>query len=338
MINLLASLALLAQPPAAPEAGASVVVTQADESKFPEIALEFEVRRPDGSFLLDAPLESFRVTEYDEDRPILTFEPPIARNARATTLVLVVDRSGSMLQDDRLGTVKRAVASFLEGLPAGSRVAVIAFGSEVELICPFTADLAEARAAVDALRPAGATRFYDAVAAGLELIGDEPGRRAILALTDGEDTASALATLATDVDLGRRLGLPIHTVALGPEVETAAADLKQLAESTRGRFYPARASGDLSGIYEEIARRLRSSYGLTYRTARPLPDGTLRPVRVTFGTAANAPAGEAAIYIRGMVVPAAGWHRLFVALLAGLVALGWWNGRRRGVAGSTPGL
>ena len=79
-------------------------------------------------------------------------------------MVLVVDRSLSMEEEDRIGGLKRAVHSFLEKLPEGSRVAVIAFGSDVDRLCSFTTDRGQIKTAVDALEPAGATRFYDAVA------------------------------------------------------------------------------------------------------------------------------------------------------------------------------
>ena len=53
-----------------------VVVTGASESEFPEIAVHFEVQRPDGSFLLDATRDDFRVTEDGQDVPILRFQAP----------------------------------------------------------------------------------------------------------------------------------------------------------------------------------------------------------------------------------------------------------------------
>src|SRR5262249_39768925 len=101
---------------------ASVVVTAASDARFPEIAVEFEVRRPDGSFVLDAARDEFQVTEDGVAHPIVGFEAPVSRENRPTTVVLVVDRSGSMKLEDRIGGLKRAVASFLKGLPDGSRV------------------------------------------------------------------------------------------------------------------------------------------------------------------------------------------------------------------------
>jgi hypothetical protein len=75
-----------------------------------------------------------------------------------------------------------------------------------------------------------------------------------------------------------------------------------------------------------VARGLRESYGLTYRTARKLPDGTLRPVEVIYRHQ-TASSGKVDVFIRGMVVPASGWDRLFLGLvvaLGGLAGLPAW--------------
>jgi VWFA-related protein len=297
----------------------SVVVTGAGDARFPEIEVEFEVKRPDGSYLLDATRNDIRVTEYDREMPILRFQAPTGTEAMPTTVVLVVDRSLSMDEEDRIGGLKQAVATFLKGLPRGSRVAVVAFGSEVQRICPFTSDAKPVQDAVDALTPAGATRYYDAVADALEMLQKESGRRAVLALTDGEDTFSQSATLDSVIVAARRLGLPVHTLGLGSEDEIESEALRRLATGTRGQYYPARQADQLRSIYEQLAERLRSSYSLAYRTDRRLPDGTLRPVRVYYR--ASKKAGVATVFIPGMVVPAAGWSPLFLALVALLATL-----------------
>ena len=319
LILSLMAISVLADGPTAD--GPTVVVTQPDESKFPEITLYYEVKRPDGTFILDAKREEFRVTEDGKDRPILRFEAPMSTEARPTTVVLVVDRSGSMKRNDKIGGLKRAVATFLGGLPSGSRVAVIAFSDDIELICPFTTDPARVREAVDGLEAVGGTRYYDAVAEALELLGKEPGRRAILALTDGLDEGSRFATLPSAIGQARTLGLPVHTLGFGSHREIAVDDLRSLAGETRGQHYLARDADQLRKIYEEIAQRLGSSYSLAYQTDRKVPDGTLRPIRIFYAKATRA--GETAVFIRGMVVPAAGWSRLFLGLLALLVALSW---------------
>jgi VWFA-related protein len=297
-----------------------VIVTGASQQSFPKIAVQFEVKRPDGSFLVDAAKDDFRVSEEGREVNVVDFQAPRAKEAIATTIVLVVDRSLSMEEEDRIGGLKRAVASFLEKLPEGSKVAVIAFGSEVDRLCAFSTDRGQIKTAVDALQPAGATRFYDAVAVALEMLEREPGRRAVLALTDGEDTFSQSASLESVIGAARKLGLPVYTLGLGTEEEIESNDLRHLAVSTRGQYYPARSADQLRAIYEAIAERIGSSYTLFYESQRKLPDGTLRPVRISYRGSTRS-VGETAVFIPGMVVPAGGWPALFLLLAGGLTAL-----------------
>lgn len=297
----------------------SVTVTGTSQQEFPRIAVQFEVRRPDGSFLLDATRDDFRVTEEGKEVQILDYQAPQSREAIPTTIVLVVDRSLSMQEEDRMGSLKSAVSSFLDKLPEGSRVAVVAFGSEVARICPFTTNRERVRAAVDRLRPGGATRFYDAVAGALELLDHETGRRAVLALTDGEDTFSQSATLDSTIAAARKLGLPVYTLGLGTEEEIESGDLKRLASSTRGHYYPAQRADQLRSIYETIAARIGAGYTLVYQSDRHMPDGTLRPVQLFYRGSRKA--AETAVFIPGMVVPAGGWSPLFLFLIALLITM-----------------
>jgi Ca-activated chloride channel family protein len=317
MTGLWIALAIIAQAPAIDDAP-RVVVTQPDESKFPEITVYFEVRKPDGTFIRDARREDFRVTEGGQERPIEGFDSPITVRMKPTTIVLVVDRSGSMRQRGKIGGLKRAVRSFLEGLPEGSRVAVIAFGSDIELACPFTTDKERVREAIDAIEPVGSTRYFDAVREALRLLEPESGRRAVLALTDGQDTDSQSPITAPIAD-ARRLSIPVHTLGLGEGQEIDDEALDRLAEGTRGQSYRARDAEALKAIYLELAERLGSTYSLVYKTDRKIPDGTLRPIRIYY--AASKVAGETAVFIRGMVVPAPGWPRLFLLLMLTLGGL-----------------
>lgn len=309
--------------------GAVVIVRQVDETGFPEIALDFEVRNPDGSPVLDASEAEFQVSEYDQPVEILDFDAPTSREAVRTTVVLVVDHSRSMEAEDRIGALKESVRTFLGVMPEGSRVAVVAFSDEIRVICPFTSEVIRVQAAVDALQPMGGTRYYDAVVEAIELISGESGRRAVLSMTDGEDTFSQSADLESAIGAARRVGLPVYTLGLGTEDEIASDDLRRLASETRGQYFPARDASQLLAIYEEIATRLGELYRIVYRTGRTLPDGTLRPVSVSYRE--SAAVGRAEVFIRGMVVPAAGWPRLFLVLIGSLVALAIFPGwlRRR---------
>ena len=296
-----------------------VVVTGASQQSFPKIAVQFEVKRPDGSFLLDGAKDDFRVTEDGREVNVVEFQAPRATEAIATTVVLVVDRSLSMEEEDRIGGLKRAVASFLEKLPEGSKVAVIAFGSEVDRLCTFTTDRGQIKTAVDALQPAGATRFYDAVAVALEMLEQEPGRRAILALTDGEDTFSQSASLESVIGSRASSACPSTRSGWGPR-RRSKATISATWPSRPAVSTIRRSNADqLRAIYEAIAERIGSSYTLFYESERKLPDGTLRPVRISYRGSTRS-VGETAVFIPGMVVPAGGWPTLFLVLCGALVA------------------
>lgn len=321
--SLLALFALIATPAHSQEAPTepddlSVVVTGASQDDFPRIGVQFELRRGDGTFVRDARREDFRVTEEGVERPILEFQAPIATEQVPTTIVLVVDRSGSMNEEGRLPSLKAAVARFVEKMPQGSKVAVIAFSGQVELAQPFTTDRRRVRATVDELFADGPTLFYDAVAEAVDLLQEQRGRRAIIALTDGQDTHSD--TPPEEVAArARELGLPIYTLGFGDERQIAVAELRALAQATRAEYYPARRSEELRKVYEAIAERIGAGYSLAYQSDRRIPDGTLRPVEVFYKPSRKA--GTTAVFIPGMVVPAGGWSPLFLALAAGLAAL-----------------
>jgi Ca-activated chloride channel homolog len=117
-----------------------------------------------------------------------------------------------------------------------------------------------------------------------------------------------------------RIGLPVYTLGLGSEEEIESKELRRLAISTRGQYYPARNADQLRAIYEQIAERLNSSYTLMYQSDRKIADGTLRPVRIVY-RASSKSAGETAVFIPGMVVPSRGWSPLFLGLLGVLSAL-----------------
>ncbi|WP_337174751.1 VWA domain-containing protein [Paludisphaera sp.] len=293
-------------------------MTGTSQDDFPRIGVQFELRREDGTFVRDAKREDFRVTEEGSERPILEFQAPVATEEVPTTIVLVVDRSGSMNVEERLESLKGAVARFVERMPRGSKVAVVSFSAQVELAQPFTTDRRKIRATVDELFADGPTRFHDAVAEAVDLLAKQRGRRAIIALTDGQDTHSTTA-LEDVAARARELGLPIYTLGLGDEREIAVAELKALARATRAEYYPARKSEELRKVYEAIAERIGAGYSLAYQSDRRIPDGTLRPVEVFYKPSRKA--GTTAVFIPGMVVPAGGWSPLFLALAAGLAAL-----------------
>jgi hypothetical protein len=94
------------------------------------------------------------------------------------------------------------------------------------------------------------------------------GRRALILLSDGDDTASSLE-YRDAVEYARRSGVSIYTIGLG----VGGLNIKVKNKLT------ARGS-ELVGVYREIEEELRSQYLLAYSSDKPSPDGEFRLIEV----------------------------------------------------------
>ena len=225
------------------------------------------------------------------------------------------------------------MAKFVEALPAGSRVAVIAFSDDVVTICPLTTNFGRVVHAVNAMRRMGRPLLMPWPGRSTSWPRSRAGRGA--GLTDGEDNQSQSADLESVSAEARRLGLPIHTLGLGSEDQIASDALKEAGEClaravlSRPRGRP--VAEDLRGAGPTAAVELQPDLP----DHEPGPDGTLRPVSLSYR--ASKKGGATAVFIPGMVVPAGGWSGLFLLLLAalsGLAFLPGWLGRHRSSAAS----
>jgi len=130
---------------------------------------------------------------------------------------------------------------------------------------------------------------------------EEIRRRAIVVLSDGEDTSS-LVSFEEVLDLAKRSETAIYTIALrGPDTQTkgfheAEYVMRTLAQETGGRpFFPARID-DLSGVYAQIADELASQYTLGYTSKNPRRDGAWRRVVVQVARSGLVPRAKKGYY------------------------------------------
>lgn len=193
------------------------------------------------------------------------------RSARATQMpndklevVLAVDTSGSM-RGAAIDAAKTAASTFSAQMPAGTRVAVVGFGSTPYVASPFGATGTERANAIAGLQANGDTAIYDALLAssGLFTATGPDARRFVVLLSDGGDTKSvnsidmASARLALDAT-------PLYAVALlTPETDLNA--LTRLSDATQGRVVAANNPAALTDLYDAIAAELSNQYAVQYR-------------------------------------------------------------------------
>ncbi|MGJ7904702.1 vWA domain-containing protein [Lysobacter sp. 1R34A] len=195
-------------------------------------------------------------------------------------MMLALDLSGSMSEPDmalndapveRLTAAKAVLADFLDRR-VGDRIGLIVFGRRAYVLAPLTLDRDTVR---DQLKDsvvglAGQeTAIGDAVGLAVKRLREQPtGQRVLVLLTDGVNTAGALDP-AKAAELARDHQVRIHTIAFGGDgslslfgfkIAVPGGDpldetsLRAIAQTTGGRFFRARDTAELAGIYTEIDR------------------------------------------------------------------------------------
>jgi Ca-activated chloride channel family protein len=207
------------------------------------------------------------------------------------SLTIMIDVSASM--SAHLPVAQKAATGFLSTLQPGDKAAVMTFNSRIATLVDFTEDRAALEAAIARTEASGATALHNALYVALKDLARQktPGqlrRRAIVLLSDGEDTAS-LVTDEQVVDLARKTEVGIYAISLRAERDAdhlrqhfsqAAFLLTTLAQESGGRVYFPASLSELDEVYGRIAEELRTLYSIGYVSNNRRRDGKWRRIVV----------------------------------------------------------
>ena len=201
--------------------------------------------------------DDFTVLEDGVKQEIREF----SREDRAITMAMVLDSSGSMR--DSMKELHEAASGFIDTLRPIDRALVIDFDDKVFLLQDITADLAALKDAVTSTEALGSTALYDSLHAAYRKLRGVEGRKAVILLTDGDDTSSLYGyeRILEEVKGG---SIMIFTIGLG---EAKKSVLRELAETTGGRAFFVSKASELAGTYKKIAEELQRQYYISYATA-----------------------------------------------------------------------
>ncbi|MEP6570275.1 MAG: VWA domain-containing protein [Acidobacteriota bacterium] len=234
-----------------------------------------------GQYVVDLRQQDFRVFEDGREQTIVHF----SNVDQPFSVVLLIDTSGSTAPF--IDQIKGAAKAFVEQLRPADTIRPIYFHGEIK---PLTAaginDPKLFDAAIDRIEPGPinmGTRLYDAVAFGLGALKPVATRRAVILITDGENTWGK-ATMKGTLREAEESDTVFYTVQYGdlsPLRHQAPPQiyLQQLAEKTGGRYFK---GGDMNAIkqsFVEVANELRRQYVLGYEPSEPGRAG-LRKIRV----------------------------------------------------------
>jgi VWFA-related protein len=306
-------------------AGTVLTLNQINIERFPEIHIYLTVADERGNPLKGLAARHFRAQE-DGDTARLMGVEPLAKGGESLSIVLVIDRSGSM-RGAAIRDAKQAAIDFVKEMRGVDRVGVVSFDDTVTVIARLTTDKSSLSKDIQKISAGKDTALNDAVKRSLQLLAPFTGRRAVVLLTDGKENRST-ATREQVIQEAVRSGVPIVAVGLGKEVDVAA--LKAMAERSGGRAVFAQTSGELSRLYQAIARQLINQYRITLQSRKSLDNGWHRlrvVVKTTKGMAEverlylatpRPPTATGALeeYHQGM-----NWLYLLAAILCALVVV-----------------
>jgi Ca-activated chloride channel family protein len=174
-----------------------------------------------------------------------------------------------------------ALEFFREAIQPRDRAALIPFNDRPMLAVKMTGRQEDLAGGLAGLKAERGTALHDSVVFGLFYFNGIKGQRAILLLSDGEDTHSRFSVAQT-LDFARRAGVAIYTIGLDVKrTETEYRKLlRQLAEETGGRSFFIDEIAELGPIYAAIQRELRSRYLIAYQSNNVSRDPRFRTVEV----------------------------------------------------------
>lgn len=209
--------------------------------------------------------------------------------AQSTAIMLVLDVSGSMAEEDvarqkkmvsRLEAAKEVIRQFVRGdgssLPGRGEdlIGIVTFAAKVEATCPPTLSHQTLLRYVDEAQPIGrilenTTNIGDAVAVATNLLQRaKPNAKAIILVSDGEhnvppDVVPGAWTPRQAAHVAKPLGIRIHTIFLSGS--RSAADsakameaLRDVAEITGGTAHQATDAEALRKVYAELDAQERT--------------------------------------------------------------------------------
>ena len=257
-------------------------------------------------FVSDLKAEDIRVFEDGQPQEIFTFQTNIDL---PLSLAILIDTSAS--EERTLPDEKVAARAFLENLlRTKDEAAIVSFTGETTLEQGFTGNIERLRRAIDRVEfippsgyigggvvvngtppisgtnqsLAGSTAIWDAVwATSEELISAsaEHTRRAIILLTDGDDTSSRLK-IDEAIERAQKADALIYAIGIGDRYSFNVNEgaLRKIAERTGGRAYFPRHERDLNDAFAQIQRDLREQYLVAYSPSNKTRDGSYRKIEI----------------------------------------------------------
>ena len=208
------------------------------------------------------PAQPGRVLGLPEPRVLAAVKRAWREDRKPANVLLVLDVSGSMNDEDRLERAKEGLEVFLRQVGRQDRVGLTVFNDKIRpliAITPFPQAEPRLRSTLRDLFADGGTAFYDASVEGFQTVrslDDQERINAVVLLTDGEDTDSershgdAVAALKAQGDSENRVR--VFTIAYSAGAAGAREQLAEIAAASGGQTYEGKTE-NIESVYRSIS-------------------------------------------------------------------------------------
>jgi len=239
-----------------------------------------------GAIVGDLTREDFAVFEDGRPQQISIFEK---QSEVPLNLTLAIDTSGSVQKDmsDEEAAAKRFAQAILR---TQDQMSVLQFATTVRELTPFTNRLDVIDRGLRQLRSDWATALYEAICVGSDRLGPRQGRKVLVVISDGDDTAKT-STYQDALEAALRNEVMIYSIIDVPIEASAGRDtggehaLITLAEQTGGKHFYV-GEGGLDKAFAKVSDDLRTQYMIGYYPRHQDPGAAFHRVVVTVPRAA----------------------------------------------------
>jgi len=225
--------------------------------------------------------KDFTVLENGVPQPVRRFE--LVRDLPIYAGIMI-DTSSSMGENrnERLDeAIKAAGRFFATVIQPKDRAAVFTFSDTPTLGVRFTNQMDVLNGGLQGLTAEGGTALYDSLIYSLYYFGGIKGKKAIVLLSDGQDSGSHYS-FGEALDYARRSGVAVYAIGIDmPQKDfDVRAKLQKLADETGGRSFFIAAATELERVFGIVEEELRSQYMLAYQSTNQSRDDKFRAIEV----------------------------------------------------------
>jgi len=185
----------------------------------------------------------------------------------SSSYVIAIDNSGSMrtmdILPDRLSAAKSSAKKFIEFLPIGTRVGIISFAGNAEIVKEMDSSKIEAKAGIDSIdfSELEGTNIFNTMTISKQVL-EGADEKAVVLISDGQVN---IGEISQAISYASSNNIVINTVAIGTAAGGVTGlgaiskmdedSLRALAFNSGGKFFSAENSEELDASFDSIVER-----------------------------------------------------------------------------------